>query len=505
MKTILSKETDYYKISCLLSDDGLKLFLNLTPKINTNNIESIKDRLEDEICKILEEVINPDLIDIEVLRDTLQQLLLGKTVLERRIAKGTPAVNGRDGKLLFLVKKLSKEPELKSDEKGNVDLKELNFFDNIEIGQAVARIYPPHNGVDGSNALGQKIPAKPGNPTTIKTDDSLEIQKESENDGYLTIKSKKIGYLLQNANLLSISDELIINNNIDYKTGNINFIGNIKIRGDVQQGFNVKARGNIEINGNLYGGNLESLQGSVIVTKLAVGAENTYIRAAQDININLVQDYLLEASNTIKITKECRNCNAYTKTFMELPDASLVGGVAHVVCGLSAKEIGNDTGVTTIIEISSDLEMSKEYQEIQNSIIQHERALELVKLHLGPFAQNPKRIVFLKKELRDKIEKLLSKYEQLNQSLAKLNSKKNELLKASRYSKNVRISFSSIIYGGTNIISAEQEFEIKEPMKGPATIQFDHTKKQFHITEHSAVICEFPNTIKDNQKENINE
>ena len=45
----------------------------------------------------------------------------------------------------------------------------------------------------------------------------------------------------------------VVPGDVDFSTGNIDFIGSVKVMGSVRNGFSVKAEGNVEIMGRLEG------------------------------------------------------------------------------------------------------------------------------------------------------------------------------------------------------------------------------------------------------------
>ena len=61
-----------------------------------------------------------------------------------------------------------------------------------------------------------------------------------------------------------------VNGDVDYNTGNIDFVGTIVIRGNVRSGFKVKADGDIRIIGSVEGAELEAA-GSIEISAGIIG------------------------------------------------------------------------------------------------------------------------------------------------------------------------------------------------------------------------------------------
>jgi hypothetical protein len=297
MKPVFSKTTERLLLIAKLSDDKMKLFLDVEPlvpapkeeppaeaaptpeapaaagpdpvtapsttqtppapaapeKSQTPKKETAKGPpppvplvppvTRDELLAMLKEFMSLEYLAIDVIDDIAQILSGGKKVEERRIVKGVEPENGADGKILFLVKRLSGEVEISVDSKGLANLRMLHLFDNIAKGTIVARVYPPKNGVDGRDALGKVIQSKPGKPYKVNLERSLVLKaSDSREDTFQIIVAESEGYLSEDGGRLAIREELVVNGNLDYHMGSIDFIGSVRIKGDVLPDFSVKAK-----------------------------------------------------------------------------------------------------------------------------------------------------------------------------------------------------------------------------------------------------------------------
>lgn len=493
MKTVFSKKFDLITFECKLSDDRLKLFIDLTPKFtdaNRPNTET-SEELRRQVCNALEEFISPDLIDTDVLHNALSEALTGVKVEQRRIAKGQAPGEPRNGKVVFLVKKLGGASELKTDDKGKVNFRELHLFDNIELEQIVARIYPAHKGADGKDALGQTLPGQEGKPAVFSIDKTLELKPATGDQQYATLHAKVAGVLFQNSEKLTVLEELRIKGDVDYSCGNIDFIGSVIVDGSVHPGFKIKARKNIEVKGNCDSATLESTEGSITVQGTSSGTPETMLKAAKDVVLKSAQNQKVQAGENIVVTKEARNCLLEAQSLITMPTAVLLAGQATVVCGLEAAELGNEVGVKTGINVSSSMEMGVEYHKLTQSKLAHERAIALVDLHLGPLASNISRIQFLKPELRKKMQALADKKAALSASLKKLEADVARLLQGGRRSQLVRINYLKALYPGVTLAADDQEFSVTEPLTGPGTIEFSLGEKLFKAQPWQALECVF--------------
>ncbi len=75
---------------------------------------------------------------------------------------------------------------------------------------------------------------------------------EVSEDG-LRLISKVTGHVSLEGDKIFVSDEYIIQTDVDTSTGDIEYNGNVKILGCVRAGFSVKATGNISVSGAVEG------------------------------------------------------------------------------------------------------------------------------------------------------------------------------------------------------------------------------------------------------------
>ncbi len=84
-----------------------------------------------------------------------------------------------------------------------------------------------------------------------------------------------------------VEDELKIDGDVNYSTGNINYISNVVISGNVLSGFNVKSSKNITIKGFVEDGAIITAEGDIEIHNGIIG-ENTVVKAGKYI----IADYV---------------------------------------------------------------------------------------------------------------------------------------------------------------------------------------------------------------------
>lgn len=474
MKVIFSKNTEKYNLVGKTEPDKLKLFIDLetlgSHKVTRN-----------EIMDALKEKVKPEVIDPGVLDSVVEAANLGEKVVERRIAKGHEAQMGSDGKILLLVRAYTAKAEVQVDSKGKASYQDLHLFDSIKTGQIVARIYPPKAGVDGMDALGQKIPSKPGKPFKTNVDKSLQVKKsEREEDEFEVVIAQQDGMLADESGRLTIRTEYVIDGNLDFHVGNVDFLGSVKVKGDVNPGFRIKAEKGIQVMGAVNGADLICPNGDIEVKGIVIGGKGRKITCGKNLKIGLAQEMEADVVGDVIIEKQCLDCVVRTASALFVTKGDLIKGRSYVVRGVQAKNLGNESGVETKIHLCSDVETSREYAELAANIKTHQNAVSVVEMHLGPYATNPARIQVLNPVHREKMQKLLTKLHALRTSLVSLEEKKTLMLGSGHSAESIKVNFEESMNIGVEILSSEEHFAVADKLAGPLTIEYNPKDKKFN-------------------------
>ena len=508
MKQVLAKNTERFVLVVKASDDRMKVFIDLEPvpprreeappSDEQNDKRSAPEPTvlewpvitSDEVINCLRECMNTSYLHDGVLEDICRCVSRGESVHERRIAKGVPPEQGGDGKVLFLVKRLTGEVEIKVDARGVADLKTLNLFDNISKGTKVGRIYPPKAGVDGRDALGKTLPAKPGKPYKAAIDRSLRLVNPSDSsETYQTLVAEIDGYVQEESGKLAIKGELVVGGDLDYHLGVIDFIGSVRINGSVLPGFSIKAKNGIIITGSVHEASLVCPEGDIVVHHYVYGGETSRVVAGKNFECAVAHELDVEAVGNITVHKEAIDCDLRSQASVIISQGHLVGGRTLAVCGVEAKQIGNDAGQPTRIQLCSDVEMSSEFLTLISQIENHERALRMIDLHLGPFATNPARIEVLHGAYREKMRRMFEKKREIELSLGKLLGKKSEMLVYAHTNSVLRVNFLQRMYEGVVVNVGQETFSPEHVLDGPASLDYVASENSFKIGELKGLEC----------------
>jgi len=204
--------------------------------------------------------------------------------LSVQLAKGDPPVDGKNGYLTYHFERKS-GAQMKADEFGNVDFRDLGLIQNIEKDTIIADIFAETPGSPGRDIRGIELPQYPGKPAKITVGNGVALSEDGTH-----IKAAIQGNLRWNKDHFVVDKELVVGD-IDLSVGNIDFIGDIIIKGNVCEGFVVRSGGNISIAGNVTSATIEA-DGNI---NAKLGFVSSKVSAGGDITVSFGENSEINA------------------------------------------------------------------------------------------------------------------------------------------------------------------------------------------------------------------
>lgn len=374
------------------------------------------------------------------------------------VAEGTPAANGQNGKVEFHfdIKRESKPTIL---EDGRVDFRELNLIQSAEQGQVLCSLTPPVRGTAGKTVCGIDIPALDGKPGVLPK--GRNVSATGDGQALIANISGQINYIDGKVNIFSTYE---VPADVDNSTGNINFIGNVIVRGNVLSGFVVEAGGTVEVVGVAEGAIIKA-GGDIILRRGMQGMGKGVLVSGGDIIARYIENCNVEARNDIKaeaIMHSYIKCG--NKLELSGKKGLLVGGNCKVGKEITAKVIGSHLGTVTDIEVGVDPTIRERYKAVKDELIKSETDLKkaeqaitiLKKLEMAG-ALTPEKQEMLAKSVRTRVY-LTNHFSELKEEMVALESK----LQQDAYGK---IRCYGFIYPGTKVAIGSCMMYVKENLQ----------------------------------------
>jgi uncharacterized protein len=210
-----------------------------------------------------------------------------------RIAAGVFPEDGEDVRIEILVDTQQTAGEKRED--GSIDFKEVNFASNVRQGQLIARRIPPIPGVPGRDVRGGTLAAVGELDRPLKPGENVEVRRE---EGIELFYATVSGALREHGDEIGVTKLLRIQGGVDFKTGNLDFDGEVCVEGSVVQGFAVKATGDITITDTVEPGATVTAGRNLTVGRGIVGRK-TKVTAEGNVRAQFVQEGMVTAGRDI--------------------------------------------------------------------------------------------------------------------------------------------------------------------------------------------------------------
>ncbi len=252
------------------------------------------------------------------------------STVRKKVAKGTPPVDGVDGSFTMTVE-YDMNPVGLPDESGNIDFHERGSYTPIEQGQLLAEIVPPTQGTPGKDVLGGEIRSEAGNKPNIMAGQGTKLKAEGAE-----LRAIRSGDLRYVDDRIEVIDLIKVSGNLDYKMGSIECEGSVRVEGDVLPDFHIRAGGDVSVGGVVDAAEV-SARGAVVVRQGI--ARGSRVHSETEITAGYVSGAYLECEGKITILKEAVHSTVVSG------DSIIIPGAGRVIGGALLAQKGVDVGI----------------------------------------------------------------------------------------------------------------------------------------------------------------
>ncbi len=300
----------------------------------------------------------------EGISELLHAAVTAQPVENILLARGTPMVPGEDGRIEVITSDQEAAEHTTANE-GTINFRQVQTFINVQTGELIAKIIPPGSGSSGKTVFGRPIPPSSGTPVIPEPGNNVLI-----GDDGICIYATASGRVYQRGSTISVEDIYIIEGNVDFAVGNISFNGFVEIKGDILDGFEVKATKGIKVHGNIGVSSIES-DGDIVFCGMNGQGSGT-IKCGGSIAANYIYDSTIECSGNIIASIEIRSCQIKCLGFISVLKGGLTGGEYFALSGLESGNIGSITALKTRVVAGvhyGDLEeLNKLFNELKQLV-----------------------------------------------------------------------------------------------------------------------------------------
>jgi uncharacterized protein (DUF342 family) len=362
-------------------------------------------------------------------------------------AMGAPPKEGENGRVEFTFSTEQQEYDFHILPDGRIDYKHSVNILMAEKDKLLARIVDPSEGVPGVNVLGEKVPAGAGRPAMLTAGNGVR-KSQNGKEFYADIN----GSIVLNGTVIEVVNTYVINGDVDYSTGNVQFNGNVVINGTVPDGFEVKADGDIIVNKIVESAKL--VAGRDIIIKGGVqGKGKGLVCAGRDLRVGYAQNARLEAEGNMYIDNFAINSCLFTSKclIMQNKRGAVIGGEVFAQRGLDVKIIGSETGVKTLIDTGNDYLVLRRLSELDQVIEFCKTNIHKIEESVRPFLSRIKAGETVAPAMKGILSKAVEKKKALDRQLEIMLAKRSDLSEQSKDGDAAYVKVSALCYTGVMI------------------------------------------------------
>ncbi|MGI8424785.1 MAG: DUF342 domain-containing protein [Chloroflexota bacterium] len=272
------------------------------------------------------------------------------------IARGQLPKDGQDAKIEYVFEALQSEKDTAKEQKAEaavagsdrVDFREMGHGPaSVEPDTLLARKVPLVPAVDGFTVKGKTIPAKKPKDLELRR---LAGQNTRVSEDGTQIVAGAGGMASRVGEKIAVLPVHTVDGDVDFKSGNVNFEGNLQIKGGIKPGFKVTATGSVSVGGTVEGATIEA-GGDVTVTGGVVGQKEGVIRAGGTVTARFVQETEIHAGGTVTVASEIRESTVISERKVVIAGAGrVVGGRIRGRDGVELREAGSPAATPTSIQ-----------------------------------------------------------------------------------------------------------------------------------------------------------
>ncbi len=378
------------------------------------------------------------------------------------VAEGIPPKNGADARIVYNFQTDPTKVKLK-EVNGRVDFKELNLVQNVVEGQVLARKVAAERGEAGRTVTGKLLPAKDGKDFDFEIGKNIRISEDG-----MTAIAEMNGQVIISGGRLHVEPVYTVAGDVNLKTGHVLFLGTVLVKGNVEDGFEVKAAGNIEVMGSVGKCNLDA-EGDIIVHQGITGKSSGVIKAGKSVWSKFIENARVEAGELVVVSDGIINSQVFAnrRIICKGKRAAIVGGKLRASEEINAKSLGSVAGMETYLEVGYDPRSKEQLVALQKrdgeiTSEQGDIALNMKTLEqqLRARRELPKDRLQAYNELKQRKVTLMSEQKKIREEIATLQSYLNQL------KVQGKISASGTVYPGVRVSVKDAMLEVRNEFKG---------------------------------------
>ncbi|MDK2808340.1 MAG: uncharacterized protein PWP24_1075 [Clostridiales bacterium] len=342
-------------------------------------------------------------------------------------------------------------------EDGTVDFHQLEMINKVNAGDVLATLVPVDYGKPGLDIFGNIIRPAKVVAKILRHGGNIHLSEDK-----LTMYSDVCGHVSLVDDRVFVSDTYEVASDVSVSSGDIDYDGNVVVKGNVVTGFTVKAKGDIIVEGVVEGATLVA-EGQIIIKRGIQGMGKAKLIAKRGLTARFIENCEVVAEGDIT-TDAIMHSRVSTKGNINVTGrkSMITGGEIKAGRLITAKTIGSSMCAQTSIVLGVDESVIKEQKDLLNEMetirVQQQKYMQVfavfkkkMQCENGLTLEQKRQLVVAKQEFTKLQEQLQEK------------ENRNNLIKAEiASSQGGRIKFTDTVYPGVKVTISGISMYVKD-------------------------------------------
>jgi hypothetical protein len=281
------------------------------------------------------------------------------------IAEGRLPQPGKPTHFESLIEALKKRQN-EDDENAHIDYRDMGNLTLVAPNDPLMRRIPATPGEPGEDVLGTPIEPDPISDLPFAAN-LAGVSADPEDPCLLLAAIAGVPRVVNNGVVVNALNEI---ESVDLNSGNIDFQGTLRVRGDVTMGMKVKVTGDLVVNGTIEAAEVHA-GGNITVNGGIIGMADTIAHDGQEqsrvaritcggtVKARFVSNAHVDAGKNVAIEREVRQCEIFAgESVLVGPPGTLngviTGGRVHALKSVQSGSIGSMSAPPTEICVGLD-------------------------------------------------------------------------------------------------------------------------------------------------------
>ncbi len=384
--------------------------------------------------------------------------LLRREEYGRRIdvATGKPVMHARSARVRYHFDPDRGKPYLVMSF-DRINLRELNFIENVHDGDLLAELVPPVPPRDGVTVLGTKVPARTDvEPVELVAGPNAELTPDrtgvvAASDGNVRLVNGAI-----------VVEPLVTVERVDYATGNIRFEGSVIVEKDIADGFIVQAEGDVQV-GRGVGRATIRAGGNVLLKAGVSGGGAARIECEGNLFAKYIESSTIRCRGNVFVEEAIMHSHVSTWKSCVLNGrrSEVIGSTIVVAGSLWCKKLGSVAEAPMQVSIGVDPELLAAFRDArhrlevsESRIAEVEREIEQIDRLLRDNRADEK--------LSDRRGALAAELAELCDAIPQLRTRAHDYRESLEASRTSRLVVEDTIFRGAVILFGTTEYHAPE-------------------------------------------